>query len=217
MLTVIIIISPSKEMTDQPQKAERQPELIQYAKEFSLNEELTEDADLYQAINLYHGLQFRYLKEGLSQDDFVFLDDSLRILSARYGVVKPLDGIRYYRKDFTTKGLYKSWGDKIYQVLSKEKKVILNLASNEYSKTITRYATDEDHIITVDFFEQTAEGELKKHASISKKGRGQLVNYIAKKRITTIEDIKNFDDLDYQFTKEQSNELNWVFIRPKDE
>ena len=152
MLTVIIIISPSKEMTDQPQKAERQPELIQYAKEFSLNEELTEDADLYQAINLYHGLQFRYLKEGLSHEDLNFLDGYLRILSARYGVVKPLDGIRYYRKHFTTNGLYKSWGDKIYQVLSKEKKVILNLASNEYSKTITRYATDEDHIITVDFF-----------------------------------------------------------------
>ena len=217
MLTVIIIISPSKEMTDQPQKAQRQPELIQYAKEFSTDEELTEDTDFYQAVHLYHGLQFRYLKDGLSQEDFTFLDGYLRILSARYGVSKPLDGIRHYRKDFTTKGLYKLWGDKIYQALAKERQVILNLASNEYSKTITRYATEVDRIITVDFFEQTAEGELKKHASISKKGRGQLVNYIAKRRITAIEDVKDFDDLDYQFTKEQSNELNWVFIRPKDE
>lgn len=203
-------------MTDQPQTAERQPVLIQYAEEFSTNEELTEDIEYYQAINLYHGLQFRYLKDGLSEEDVNFLDDSLRILSARYGVIKPLDGIRHYRKDFTTKGLYKLWGEKIYQVLTKENQLILNLASNEYSKTITRYATVKDRILTVDFFEQTAEGELKKHASISKKGRGQLVNYIARNRITTIEDLKDFDDLGYQFNKEQSDDLNWVFIRPKD-
>lgn len=203
-------------MTDQPQKSQRQPELIHYAEEFSTNKELTEDAELYQAIDLYHGLQFRYLKDGLSKVDFNFLDGYLRILSARYGVVKPLDGIRHYRKDFTTKGLYKLWGDEIYQVLAKENQFILNLASNEYSKTITRYATNEDRIITVDFFERNEEAELKKHASISKKGRGQLVNYIARNRITIIESIKNFNDLGYQFSNEQSDDWNWVFIRPKD-
>ena len=203
-------------MTDQPQTSQRQPELIHYAEEFSTHEELTEDTECYQAIHLYHGLQFRYLKDGLSKENFNFLDGSLRILSARYGVVKPLDGIRHYRKDFATKGLYKLWGDKIYQVLTEENQLILNLASNEYSKTITRYARDEDRIITVDFLERTAEGELKKHASISKKGRGQLVNYIARNQITKINDVKDFNDLDYRFSKEQSDDLKWVFIRPKD-
>ena len=203
-------------MTDQPQTSQRQPELIHYAKEFSTHEALTEDIEYYQAIHLYHGLQFRYLKDGLSKENFNFLDGSLRILSARYGVVKPLDGIRHYRKDFATKGLYKLWGDKIYQVLTEENQLILNLASNEYSKTITRYARDEDRIITVDFLERTAEGELKKHASISKKGRGQLVNYIARNQITKINDVKDFNDLDYRFSKEQSDDLKWVFIRPKD-
>lgn len=202
-------------MAEQPQIAQRQPELIKYAKKFSTKEELPEDNERYQAINLYHGLQFRYLKDGLSTKDINFLDDSLRILSAQYGIVKPLDGIHPYRKDFTTKGLYKLWGDKIYQALTKENQFILNLASNEYSKTITRYATDEDHIITVNFFECTEEGILKKHASISKKGRGQLVNYIARNRLTTMEDIKDFDDLNYEFSQEQSDDLNWVFIRPK--
>lgn len=203
-------------MTDQPQTSQRQPELIHYAEEFSTHEELTEDTECYQAIHLYHGLQFRYLKDGLSKENFNFLDGSLRILSARYGVVKPLDGIRHYRKDFATKGLYKLWGDKIYQVLTEENQLILNLASNEYSKTITRYARDEDRIITVDFLERTAEGELKKHASISKKGRGQLVNYIARNQITKINDVKEFNDLYYRFSKEQSDDLKWVFIRPKD-
>lgn len=215
MLNLRIIISPSKEMTDQPQTARRNPILIQSVKELSTNKELTADTEHYQAINLYNGLQFRYLKDGLTDEDIRFLDESLRILSARYGIVRPLDGIRHYRKDFTTKGLYKLWGDKIYQALSDESQLILNLASDEYSKTITRYASDEDRIITVDFLEQTPEGDLKKHASISKKGRGQLVNYIARNRITNSQDVKKFDDLDYQFSEEQSDSSNWVFIRPK--
>lgn len=216
MLTVIIIVSPSKEMTDQPQKSQRLPQLIEYAKEFSTDEELTEDTELYQALNLYHGLQFRYLKDGLSEEDFIFLDDHLRILSARYGVVKPLDGIRHYRKDFTTKGLYKLWEDTIYNTLTKENQLILNLASKEYSKTITRYTTDNDRLITVDFYERTGDGELKKHSTISKKGRGQLVNYITRHRITDPESIKSFDDMDYQFSQDESEEFNWIFIRPKD-
>ena len=203
-------------MTDQPQTSQRQPELIHYAEEFSTHEELTEDTECYQAIQLYHGLQFRYLKNGLTDEDYHFLDDSLRILSARYGIIKPLDGIRHYRKDFTTKGLYKLWGDKIYHALTNESQLILNLASDEYSKTITRYTTAEDKMITVHFFEQTPDGDVKKHASISKKGRGQLVNYIARNRVTDIDEVKKFDDLGYQFNEKQSDELNWVFIRPKD-
>lgn len=216
MFNVKIIISPSKEMTKHAKKAERQPQLIEYAMEYSSGNEWTEDTTLYQALDLYNGLQFRYLKEDLSEEDFVFLDKHLRILSALYGVVKPFDGIRRYRKDFKTKGLYKLWGDKLYQTVTQEDRLILNLASDEFSKTITRYATDQDTIINVDFMEKTQDGKLKKHASISKKGRGQLVNYIAKHRITNLESVKHFDDMGYAFSEEQSDELNWVFIRPKD-
>jgi len=211
-----IIVSPSKEMTDQPPKTNRRPRLIEFAKKISTGGELTDDKGIYRAIDLYNGLQFRYLREGLLEDDLAFLDDRLRILSAEYGVVKPFDGIRHYRKDFKTKGLYKLWGDKIYQVLTEESRLILNLASDEFSKTVTRYAMGEDNIVNVAFFEEDEDAKLKKHASISKKGRGQLVNYIARNRITEIGAVKSFDDLRYQFSEEHSDELNWVFIRPKD-
>lgn len=210
-----IIISPSKEMTEETKKADRLPQLLDFATEFSSGDEWTEDTTLYQAIDLYNGLQFRYLKDNLSEEDFHFLDTHLRILSAMYGVVKPFDGIRRYRKDFKTKGLYKLWGDTLYRTLTQEDRLILNLASNEFSKTITRYATEEDTIINVGFMEETTDGKLKKHASISKKGRGQLVNYIARNRLTDFESVKAFDDMGYAFSEEKSDELNWVFIRPK--
>lgn len=210
-----ILISPSKEMTQEPPQAQRRPELIEVAKRISTGEELTADLGLYRAIDLYNGLQFRYLRTGLVEDDFAFLDGCLRILSAEYGVVRPFDGIRRYRQDFKTKGLYKAWGDTVYQAITRTDSPILNLASDEFSQTITRYATEEDRIIHVAFYERDGE-VLKKHSTISKKGRGQMVNYIARNRITDLDSVRGFDDLGYQFSGEHSKECQWVFIRTKD-
>lgn len=210
-----IIISPSKEMTNQPQTSERRPELIELTKAISTGVALTNDTSLYRAINLYNGLQFRYLRDGLSEEALTFLDDSLRILSAEYGVVKPFDGIRHYRQDFTTKGLYQAWGDKIYQLITADSRLILNLASDEFSKTVTRYATDQDTLITVAFYEEDENAMLKKHSTISKKGRGQLVNYIARNRINDIQLVKDFDDMGYRFSDRKSDAFNWIFIRSK--
>ncbi len=184
-----IIISPSKEMTSTDSQ---QP-----------------------AIHLYNGLQFRYLRENLTNEDFSFLNQQLHIISAEHGLLRPLDEIGAYRRDFTEKGLYKKWNDQIYQALVKEGRTILNVASDEFSKTITRYATAEDHIVSVSFFEKDSEGNLKKHSTISKKGRGQLVNFIARKRVTNLTDIKSFTDMGYQFSETESGPINWVFIRPK--
>lgn len=211
-----MIISPSKEMTEQPQTSDRRPELIELTQQISSGTELTEDSSFYRAIELYNGLQFRYLRAGLTEEDLTFLDDSLRILSATYGVVKPLDGIRRYRQDFTAKGLYKAWDHHIYQQLTQESRLILNLASDEFSKTVTRYSQDHDQLVQVSFFEKDEEGLIKKHSTISKKGRGQLVNYIARNRITDFEAVRAFDDMGYRFNEEESTGLHWVFIRSRD-
>lgn len=184
-----IIISPSKEMTD------------------------TETC----AIRLYNGLQFRYLREDLTNEDLLFLNQHLHIISAEYGLLRPFDEIHPYRRDFTEKGLYKKWHDQIYQSLVNEGRTILNLASDEFAKTVTRYRTDEDHIVSVSFFEREKEGTLRKHATISKKGRGQLVNFIARMRITELADVKTFADMGYAFSEADSTPFKWVFIRNKSE
>ncbi|NLB99490.1 MAG: YaaA family protein, partial [Lactobacillales bacterium] len=62
-----IIISPSKEMT-------------------------TTDSQ-QPAIRLYNGLQFRYLRENLTNEDFSFLNQQLHIISAEHGLLRPLDEI----------------------------------------------------------------------------------------------------------------------------
>ena len=182
-----IIISPSKEMTTSETRA----------------------------IHLYNGLQFRYLREGLTEDDLSFINQHLHIISAEYGLLRPFNEIHSYRRDFTEKGLYKKWSDQIYRSLVKEGRTILNLASDEFAKTVTRYKTDEDQIVSVSFFEREKDGTIKKHATISKKGRGQLVNFIARERITEMTDVKVFADMGYAFSEGESEPFNWVFIRNK--
>lgn len=213
---MIILLSPSKEMTMPTEKSQRPVILLDKAKELSQASDFLADKAHYQALNLYNGLQYRYLKKNLNSDDLAFLDQRLYIISALYGLVRPLDGIRPYRKDFKSKGLYKAWGDGLYTVLPQQEGPILNLASKEFSKTITPYLNTEDHFITVDFKEATADGELKTHSTISKKGRGQMVNFIARERITDIYAIKNFTDMAYSYRDDLSDDTHWVFVRPKD-
>ena len=83
-----------------------------------------------------------------SEDDFAFAQDSLRILSGLYGILRPLDLIQPYRLEMGTrlknpggKNLYEFWGTKITDMinadLSKEETpVVVNLASNEYFKSV---------------------------------------------------------------------------------
>ena len=182
-----IIISPSKEMTTSETRA----------------------------IALYNGLQFRYLRAGLTENDLLFINQHLHIISAEYGLLRPLNDILPYRRDFTEKGLYKKWSDQIYQSLVKDGRTILNLASDEFAKTVTRYKTADDQIVSVSFFEREKDGTIKKHATISKKGRGQLVNFIARERITKMTDVKAFTDMGYAFSAAESEPFNWVFIRNK--
>ena len=74
------------------------------------------------------------------------LQENLRIISGLYGLLKPLDKIMPYRLEMGTKlkingykNLYEFWGNKITDQLLNEcnkEDVIVNLASNEYSKAI---------------------------------------------------------------------------------
>ncbi len=73
---------------------------------------------------------------------------SLRILSAFYGVLRPGDAIKPYRLEFQCgfqpggKSLYHFWGDSIYRGLFRNGDTVINLASREYSKTVSPFFKD---------------------------------------------------------------------------
>jgi len=177
-----------------------------------------------QAVLTFNGEVYNGLKASeFSEDDLLYAQDHLRILSGLYGVLKPLDLIQPYRlemgrklKTKEAKNLYEFWGDKIniainQQLQKQNKRVLINLASNEYFKSVKPQAID-GKIITPVFKELKGE-EYKVIVVYAKKARGLMVRYILENRIEDPEQLKMFDSDGYFFSEELSSETEWVFTR----
>jgi len=173
----------------------------------------TFDGDVYQGLD----------SATLSEAKIDRLQDSLRILSGMYGVLKPLDLMQAYRLEMGTKlkigradNLYKFWGDTVTQQLNTELKddeLFVNLASNEYFKVINKKLLKTPIITPI--FKDFKNGKLKVISFFAKKARGMMVRYIVDTNARTIEDILGFDYGDYKYSLEHSNpEKNeYTFIR----
>lgn len=175
-----------------------------------------------QAVLAFNGEVYRGLNaKEMGEEDLQFAQDHLRILSGLYGVLKPLDLIQPYRlemgtklKYYSYKNLYQFWGDKITKRLNEDlekEEVLVNLASNEYYKSVNEKKI-KGRIITP-IFKDFSNGAYKVLMTYAKNARGVMANYIIKNRITDPELMKSFDGNGYAYDPSQSDESNWVFIR----
>ncbi|WP_425077481.1 peroxide stress protein YaaA [Psychroserpens sp. S379A] len=149
------------------------------------------------------------------------LQDTVRILSGLYGVLKPLDLMQPYRLEMGTKlpvgknkNLYEFWKKQVTQALNEELKdneLFLNLASNEYFKAIDTKALKVPVVYIK--FQELKNGNYKTIAIFSKLARGLMARYIIDTNAKTLEDIKGFDYDNYRFTEKLSSENELVFTR----
>ncbi|GAA3577555.1 peroxide stress protein YaaA [Marinobacter xestospongiae] len=171
--------------------------------------------------DVYTGLQ----AETFSDDDFEFAQDHLRMLSGLYGLLRPLDLMQPYRLEMGTrfenrrgKDLYAFWGDQLTEevnrLLAADDGVLVNLASNEYFKSIRKKALD-GRLVTPQF-KDWKNGQYKMISFYAKKARGLMCRYAIQNRIRQAEDLKGFDLEGYRFSAEQSDQNNWVFLRKED-
>ena len=131
-----------------------------------LNFNRLQNMDLYNrltpAVLAYEGIAFQYMAPSVFENSqFEYVQNHLRILSAFYGVLKPMDGVTPYRLEMQAKveigdakNLYEYWHDMLYRSVIDESRIIINLASKEYSKCIEKYLTPKDKYITISFCEQ---------------------------------------------------------------
>jgi len=155
----------------------------------------------------------------LSHEDLEFAQGKVRMLSGLYGVIRPLDLIQPYRLEMGTKlsnakggDLYDYWGSDISSILNEdEPDLIVNLASNEYSKAIDK-KTLNANILDIVFKEKKGDN-YKVIGIYAKRARGLMVNYIIRNRLDKPEDLKDFTDEGYRFDKGLSNDSSWVFLR----
>ena len=165
--------------------------------------------------DVYQGLD----ADSMSDDDLRWAQDHLRILSGLYGLLRPLDLMQAYRLEMGTKfansrgaDLYQFWGDTITDELNKtDSSVLVNLASNEYFKSV-RKKDISARIITPVFMDKKNDS-YKIISFYAKKARGLMSSYIIRNRITEVEQIKSFDSDGYCYNAALSEVDKWVFVR----
>jgi cytoplasmic iron level regulating protein YaaA (DUF328/UPF0246 family) len=178
--------------------------------------------NLTPAILAYEGIQYQYMAPMVfDYGQLDYIEKNLYILSGFYGLLNAFDGIVPYRLEMQAevrlsgyKNLYDFWGDDLYQQLYKDTEIVLNLASKEYSKCIEKYLTSQKQLITCTFGEYVS-GKITTKGTYAKMARGEMVRYMAERKIESVEEIKEFDRLGYQYCQEESNYNNIVFIKHK--
>ena len=188
------------------------------------NYDRLQQMDLYHqltpAILSYEGIAYQYMAPSVFENgQFAYVQEHLRILSAFYGVVRPMDGVTPYRLEMQakakiagTKDLYDYWGDRLYREVLDDSRVIINLASKEYSRCIEKYLQPEDVYITCVFGEFSGEKIVQKGV-YAKMARGEMVRFMAENRIGSSQEMKEFDRLGYGFRADLSDEKTYIFIK----
>jgi len=152
-----------------------------------------------------------------------FAQEHLMIISAFYGLLRPLDKIKAYRLEMVTKltklapkGLAKFWQQEVTDAINvklgqQKSRVLLNIASNEYSAAIDQKSL-KSPMINVHFREMR-NGALKNIALNSKRARGMMADYIIRNGIDEPEEVKSFNKGEYSFDAKMSDEYNLFFVR----
>lgn len=169
--------------------------------------------------DVYTGLD----AQSMSEDNFTFAQQHMRILSGLYGLLKPLDLMQAYRLEMGTKldnergkNLYEFWGEIITNELNQAiadqgDDVLINLASNEYFKSVKKKQLNATMITPA--FKDWKNGQYKMISFFAKKARGLMGRYIIDNQVSDLEQLKAFDYGGYQYNESLSKGNDWVFTR----
>jgi len=167
--------------------------------------------------DVYGGLD----AESMSAKNWQFAQQHLRILSGLYGYLRPMDLILPYRLEMKTKlrtpegeNLYQFWGDSITELMNKElkqKDVVVNLASNEYFKSVKPKLL-KANVLTLDF-KDTKDGKTRSISFYAKRARGMMARALIDHEVTQPEQIKSLEVDGYTFDESLSTDNKWIFER----
>ena len=169
--------------------------------------------------DVYEGLEAATLKPAQLE----WAQEHVAILSGLYGVLRPLDWMQPYRLEMGTalanpKGanLYKYWGTQIAdylntQLAAHKQPIIVNLASQEYFKSVDRKALQARVIECV--FEDYKGGKYKVISFLAKRARGLMARYAITHKVNTPKGLEGFDTEGYAFDAAASEPDRLVFRR----
>lgn len=164
--------------------------------------------------DIYSGLR----ASTLSKSDREYAQQTLRILSGLYGILRPYDGVRTYRlemgyrlPDPTFGNLYTYWGSDIAATIPKGG-LIVNLSAVEYTKTVLPYV-DNSRVIAPRFLtinQKTNEpSQVIVHTKIA---RGAFARWLMMSHVDSPTDIVQFRDLNYRYDAALSSPSEPTFV-----
>ncbi|MBT9487556.1 MAG: peroxide stress protein YaaA [Rubrivivax sp.] len=169
--------------------------------------------------DVYGGLDAKTLP----LDALRWAQDHVVILSGLYGALRPLDRLQPYRLEMGTalatpqgQGLYAYWGDTITMHLNQRlrgapAKVVVNLASQEYFRVVSRKALKARVVECV--FEEGRAGGWQVISFFAKRARGLMARFAIEQRLQTPEALRDFDAEGYAFAPAVSTPDRLVFRR----
>ena len=178
-----------------------------------------------QALLAYTGVVFKHINpKDFSEEDFLFAQTHLRIVSICYGLLRPLDLIKPYRMEYDIKlpelgdgNMYNFWKGRQTQSLIKEIKaddnLLINLASMDVQPAFEWKKIEESVRIITPEFKVWKNGKAETIVIYAKMARGQMSRYIIKNKISNPEELKSFTREGFQYKETLSSENNWVFLQ----
>ncbi len=148
----------------------------------------------------------------------------LRILSGLYGLLRTTDDVCAYRLEMGRKvpghpagTLYKFWGTRIAEALVEaavqiKTDTVLNLASEEYSKSVDRSALGKLRLISPRF-EEDRNGVRKMISFSAKRARGAMARWVLENGFTSPDALTQFSVGGYAFDIDASTPASPVFLK----
>jgi len=170
--------------------------------------------------DVYKELEFATLNDVARRD----APRRLRLLSGLYGLLRPSDGVCAYRLEMGRKcpghaagTLYKFWGTQIAEAIVQDAaalgtETVLNLASEEYGKAVSRDALAGLSMVSPRFEEDRA-GVRRVIGMAAKRARGAMARWVLETGVATASDIVDFTVGGYAFDAAASTPGQPVFVR----
>ena len=176
------------------------------------------------AIFSYDGIQYTYMSPSSFTDSMLeYAEKNLRIISGLYGLLRPLDGVGTYRLEMESPisipgygDLYSYWGGKIASSLMEDDRLLVNLASAEYSKAVLPFLPSSVTVVTPVFLDWE-KGRYVSKGVYAKMERGEMVRFLAETGAETVEDIMKFSSRGYEFSLFLSDSNTLCFVRKDEE
>jgi cytoplasmic iron level regulating protein YaaA (DUF328/UPF0246 family) len=165
------------------------------------------------ALFTFKGDVFRQLElDTYGGEEFVYAQGSLLTLSGLYGILRAFDLMKPYRLEMGTKmtgfediKLPHFWKRHIALFLNEKAQTekhtfILNLASMEYAEAVD--ISQLDIPLMSAQFKEYKDGKWKIVGIKAKRARGMMINYCIQNKVTSLDEVKQFDVGGYEVVEE---------------